>query len=56
MAAVIISGMVPPLVMAWQPPCALLFNERCENGKVAWLLGILHLGGAIPLLRLTRLA
>ena len=59
MAAVIISGMVPPLAMALATTLRpKLFNENeRENGKAAWLLGASFISeGAIPSLRLTRLA
>ena len=51
MAAVIISGMVPPLAMALATTLRpKLFNENeRENGKVAWLLGASFISeGAIP--------
>ena len=51
MAAVIISGMVPPLAMALATTLRpKLFNENeCENGKAAWLLGASFISeGAIP--------
>ena len=53
MAAVIISGMVPPLAMAMALATTLrpkLFNENeRENGKAAWLLGASFISeGAIP--------
>lgn len=51
MAAVIISGMVPPLAMALATtlrPKLFNVNER-ENGKAAWLLGASFISeGAIP--------
>ena len=51
MAAVIISGMVPPLAMALattRRPKLFNENER-ENGKAAWLLGASFISeGAIP--------
>ena len=51
MAAVIISGMVPPLAMALATtlrPKLFKENER-ENGKAAWLLGASFISeGAIP--------
>ena len=52
MAAVIISGMVPPLAMALATTLRpKLFNENeRENGKAAWLLGASFISeGAIPL-------
>jgi len=51
MAAVIISGMVPPLAMALATTLRpKLFNENeRENGKAAWLLGASFISeGAIP--------
>ena len=51
MAAVIISGMVPPLAMALATALRpKLFNENeRENGKAAWLLGASFISeGAIP--------
>ena len=51
MAAVIISGMVPPLAMALATTLRpKLFNENDrENGKAAWLLGASFISeGAIP--------
>lgn len=51
MAAVIISGMVPPLAMALATTLRPnLFNENeRENGKAAWLLGASFISeGAIP--------
>ena len=51
MAAVIISGMVPPLAMALANTLRpKLFNENeRENGKAAWLLGASFISeGAIP--------
>ena len=51
MAAVIISGMVPPLAMALATTLRpKLFNENeRENGKAAWLLGASFIAeGAIP--------
>lgn len=51
MAAVIISGMVPPLAMALAATLRpKLFNENeRENGKAAWLLGTSFISeGAIP--------
>lgn len=51
MAAVIISGMVPPLAMALATTLrSKLFNENeRENGKAAWLLGASFISeGAIP--------
>ena len=51
MAAVIISGMVPPLAMALATTLRpKLFNENArENGKAAWLLGASFISeGAIP--------
>ena len=51
MAAVIISGMVPPLAMALATTLRpKLFNEaERENGKAAWLLGASFISeGAIP--------
>ena len=51
MAAVIISGMVPPLAMALATTLRpMLFNENeRENGKAAWLLGASFISeGAIP--------
>ena len=51
MAAVIISGMVPPLAMALATTLRpKLFNENGrENGKAAWLLGASFISeGAIP--------
>lgn len=51
MAAVIISGMVPPLAMALATTLRpKLFNENeRENGKAAWLLGVSFISeGAIP--------
>lgn len=51
MAAVIISGMVPPLAMALVTTLRpKLFNENeRENGKAAWLLGASFISeGAIP--------
>ncbi|WP_306524444.1 PTS fructose transporter subunit IIABC [Rothia mucilaginosa] len=51
MAAVIISGMVPPLAMALATTLRpKLFNENeRENGKAAWLLGAAFISeGAIP--------
>lgn len=51
MAAVIISGMVPPLAMALAATLRpKLFNENeRENGKAAWLLGASFISeGAIP--------
>lgn len=51
MAAVIISGMVPPLAMALATTLRpKLFNEKeRENGKAAWLLGASFISeGAIP--------
>lgn len=51
MAAVIISGMVPPLAMALTTTLRpKLFNENeRENGKAAWLLGASFISeGAIP--------
>lgn len=60
MAAVIISGMVPPLAMALATTLRpKLFNENeRENGKAAWLLGAhpSSLRVLFPSLRLTRLA